>query len=466
MFRRFLFFLFLIVGCCSVAHAANELARALNDAFVSVYDTVSPSVAILEIQRSGADGLGIPPVPSGRESDFPSQGSAIILSADGFLVTNYHVIAGAEPEGIFVILKDGRRFSAKVIGFDEKTDIAVLQIDADGLPSASLGDSSQVRVGQLAFAIGAPMELPYTFTFGIISATGRTNLTRSTPYENYLQTDAAINPGNSGGPLCDLDGRVIGMNTLINGMSRSLGFAIPVNQVREICTQLITNGQVVRPWIGISIEGIQENPQLRSIYSQLAEGVVVQAIFFNSPASRSELRAGDVILRVDGGEVRRAGDVQKAVLAHQVGDKVALQIWRNGGIHELIIESGEQPTSFTKMSSSPVLIAPTTALPPPHSKESPTIANLGLELHALTSQERASLKLSKEDKGVLITQVMRNSPAAAAGLLVGDIITHLGTHPLHSLEDATAQFQAMNLERGAMLSLIREGKKTFAMLKP
>ena len=232
-----------------------------------------------------------------------SEGSGFIVRPDGYIFTNFHVVEGADK--ISVKLKDGREFSAKVVGTDEKTDIAVIKIDAKDLPVVQLGDSDAVRVGQFAFAIGAPFKLDYTFTYGVVSGKGRSKLIATGGYSisDYLQTDASINPGNSGGPLCDIDGKVIGMNTLINGLNRGLGFAIPSNMAKEIGAELIAGHKIMRPWLGIRIETLGDDPSIRDLFKGLDKGVVVRTIEADAPAYKSELRPFDVITQVDGAPV-------------------------------------------------------------------------------------------------------------------------------------------------------------------
>ncbi|HRJ74222.1 MAG TPA: trypsin-like peptidase domain-containing protein, partial [Terrimicrobiaceae bacterium] len=228
--------------------AAGALARQMNDSFADVYEKVAPAVVVIEVRRSSDAAVsGLPEGlefffrnqdgrPSGPSTD---QGSGFLISKDGYILTNNHVVEDAAEGGITVQLKDGRKFAGSLIGMDDKSDLAVLKVDAGNLPFVELGDSDKARVGQFAFAIGAPYDLPYTFTVGVISGKGRNDLTRSRSYEEYIQTDASINPGNSGGPLCDIDGRVIGVNTLISGLNRGLGFAVPSNMAREVSRQLI-----------------------------------------------------------------------------------------------------------------------------------------------------------------------------------------------------------------------------------
>ena len=218
-----------------------------------------------------------------------------------------------------------------MVGTDEKTDIAVIKVDAKDLPVVQLGDSDAVRVGQFAFAIGAPFKLDYTFTYGVVSAKGRSKLFTNGGYSisDYLQTDASINPGNSGGPLCDIDGKVIGMNTLINGLNRGLGFAIPSNMAREIGTELIAGHKIVRPWLGIRIESLGDDPSIRDLFKGLDKGVVVRTIEADAPANKSQLKPFDVITQVDGAVETTDSQLQHEILKKKVA-KTSGDVWRQG----------------------------------------------------------------------------------------------------------------------------------------
>ncbi len=253
----------------AAAESGKDVVHALNNAFAKVFEIVAPSVVIIEVSKKndGNEGFNFDDLFfQGQPDDnsqqrgprnlqpIQSEGSGFVVRPDGYIFTNFHVVEGAEH--VDVKLKDGREFPAKVVGTDEKTDIAVIKIDAKDLPVVQMGDSDAVRVGQFAFAIGAPFKLDYTFTYGVVSGKGRSKLFTNGGYSisDYIQTDASINPGNSGGPLCDIDGKVIGMNTLINGLNRGLGFAIPSNLANEIGQQLVAGKKIARPWLGIRIE--------------------------------------------------------------------------------------------------------------------------------------------------------------------------------------------------------------------
>src|SRR5438270_2262359 len=274
----------------SAAEAGKDVVHQLNNAFAKVFDSIAPGVVIIETSKksevsesSPLDDLFFQGPPDennlkrnpGTPRSVQTEGSGFIVRADGYIFTNVHVIEDADK--IDVKLRDGREFPARVVGADEKTDIAVVKVEAKDLPVVPLGDSDAVRVGQFAFAIGAPFKLDYTFTYGVISGKGRSKLLQTGGYSisDYLQTDASINPGNSGGPLCDIEGKVIGMNTLINGMNRGLGFAIPINMAKEIGTELVAGHKIMRPWLGIAIETLGDDSEIRDLFKGTDKGVLV-----------------------------------------------------------------------------------------------------------------------------------------------------------------------------------------------
>src|SRR3989442_2359650 len=297
----------------AAAEAGKDVVHQLNNAFAKVFEVVAPSVVIIEISKKNDGGessplddlffQGPPDENSQRRNPndlrpIQSEGSGFIVRPDGYIFTNFHVVEGADK--IDVKLRDGRDFAAKVVGTDEKTDIAVIKIDAKDLPVVQLGDSDAVRVGQFAFAIGAPFKLDYTFTYGVVSGKGRSKLLATSGYSisDYLQTDASINPGNSGGPLCDIDGRVIGMNTLINGINRGLGFAIPINMAKEIGDELIAGRKIMRPWLGIRIETLGDDPAIRELFKGVDKGVVVRTTTPDRKSTRlnsSHVRISDSV---------------------------------------------------------------------------------------------------------------------------------------------------------------------------
>ncbi len=454
---------FLAIGVVGSAFAQNAatsgaLVRQLNDAFASVYEKVAPAVVVIEVKRSSDASLsGLPEGlefflrgPDGAPTQ-TNQGSGFVISSDGYILTNDHVVGDAARDGITVRLKDGRKFPASLIGLDDKSDLAVIKIDAKDLPTVELGDSDSAKVGQFAFAIGAPFELPYTFTVGVISAKGRTNLTDSRSYEEYIQTDASINPGNSGGPLCDIDGRVIGVNTLIYRMNRGLGFAIPINLAQQVGDQLISTGRVSRPWLGIEIVGIEESEALQRYFPDLKKGVVVNGIAPGAPASSSDLRAGDVIVKVDSVPVSLSRDVQREILSKKVGQNVQLELWRNGKVAVVSLRTGEQPDRMTRASNRRVPAEPPT-------KQVAPAGSHGLIVEDVVPGAPVG--------GVKVKDIAPGSAANAAGLMPGDIITEVAGKPLKGKTDFEAAIAGADLTRGIMLMVDRDGQRTFAILKP
>ncbi|BCD86837.1 2-alkenal reductase [Pseudomonas solani] len=275
-----------------------------------------------------------------------SLGSAVIMSPEGYLLTNNHVTAGADQ--IVVALKDGRETLARLVGGDPETDLAVLKIDLDNLPAITLGRSDNIRIGDVALAIGNPFGFGQTVTMGIISATGRNQLGLNT-YEDFIQTDAAINPGNSGGALVDANGNLIGINTAIfskSGGSQGIGFAIPTKLALEVMKAIIEHGQVIRGWLGIEVQPL--TPELAESFGlEGRPGIVVAGIYRDSPAQRANLQPGDIILSIDG---EPAGDGRRSmnqVARTKPGEKVSVKVMRNGKEIDLSAEVGLRPPQQT-----------------------------------------------------------------------------------------------------------------------
>ena len=429
---------------------------------MQIFEKVAPSVVVIEAtrradpddaealkgfeffldDRKDRDPAWKLPAPPAR-----SEGSGFIIRGDGVIITNHHVVADAEK--LRVRLKDGRAFPAKVIGTDDKTDIAVLRIEAKDLPAVEMGDSAALRVGQLVCAIGTPFNQDYSFTVGWVSGKGRTNLLGPTSttilYEDYIQTDAFINPGNSGGPLFDVAGQVVGMNTLINGVGRGLAFAIPAATLSDISQQLLASGKVQRAWLGIRIETLGENTRLRDHVSGVEKGVVVETIEANAPASKTDLRPADVITEVDGVKIATARDLQREVVKAKIGQAVQLTVWRAGSFLKIAVPTGELPATVSK------------AVPPPPKKTGDPLENFGLKLR------------DAQPAGAQVTEIVADSPAAKAGILADDIIAEVGTKPV---ANATACAAALATSgdaksgKGVVLNIERRGKRTYVVLNP
>ena len=451
----------------AAAEQGKDVVHQLNNAFMKVFEVVAPTVVVIETskERDANDNPSLEdllfqnqpnqPRRNPRTEPAQSEGSGFIVRADGHIFTNYHVVEGADR--INVKLKDGREFQAKLIGTDEKTDIAVIKIDANNLPVAQFADSEGVKVGQFAFAIGAPFRLDYTFTYGVISGKGRSRLISNGGYSitDYIQTDASINPGNSGGPLCDIDGKVVGMNTLINGLNRGLGFAIPINLANEIGQQLIAGQRIMRPWLGIRIETLGDDPSIRDLFKGVEKGVVVRTIEADAPAYKSDLRPFDVITHVDGAAVTTDSQLQREVLKKKIGQPVDLTVWRKGQTIKVPITTGELPGEIGRASNVPT--------PPPAKPED--VNKFGLQVQDLTKEVAERLRLDVQE-GVLVTDVADNSLASAQGIEREDVITEVDGKKVNNVQSFREALQKADPRKGILLYLDRKGSKTFAVLKP
>jgi serine protease Do len=377
--------------------------------------------------------------PPSRESR--SQGSGVIVDPSGVILTNNHLIENAGE--IEVRLSDKRRFKAKVIGRDPKTDLAVLKIEGPGaFPVAELGDSDRLRIGQWAIAVGNPFGLDRTVTVGIISATGRQGVGLTT-YESFIQTDAAINPGNSGGPLVNLDGKVIGINTAIVSVGQGIGFAVPASMARRVMPQLLASGRVTRGWLGVRIQTLTEE-LAQSFGVKEGEGVLVADVMSGGPAEAGGLKSGDVIVDFQGQRTAEVPDLQRAVADAQPGTAARVTILRDGRSEALSIKIGEMPA------------------------DEPVVASRGTERWGLTVQPitpelATQFKLPGND-GVLVTEVEEGTPAARAGIRPGDAIVEVNrrrVRDLKSFEEALGRG-----EQDVLLFVQREGRSQYVVLKP
>jgi len=452
----------------AAAEAGKDVVHQLNNAFAKVFEIVAPSVVIIEVSKKNDGGetstfddlffQGPPDEnnPRGRGSQpVQSEGSGFIVRPDGYIFTNFHVVEAADK--IDVKLKDGREFPAKVVGTDEKTDVAVIKIEAKDLPVVQLGDSDAVRVGQFAFAIGAPFKLDYTFTYGVVSGKGRSKLFTTGGYSisDYLQTDASINPGNSGGPLCDIDGKVIGMNTLINGLNRGLGFAIPINLAKEIGAELVAGHKIVRPWLGIRIETLGDDSSIRDLFKGIEKGVVVRTIEADAPAYKSDLRPFDVITQVDGTAVETDSQLQHEILKKKVGQNVELTVWRKGQTMKVPVKTGELPNEIARASNEPIK---------PAQPKQEDVGKFGLQVQDLTKEVAERLHLGVQ-QGVIVTDVSDNSIAAQQNIQREDIITEVDGKPVNNVASFREALTKADPKRGVLFYLDRKGSKTFAVLK-
>ena len=372
-----------------------------------------------------------------------SLGSGFIIEPDGLILTNYHVVDNAEK--ITVRLLDGRELAGKVVGKDQKTDIALVKISARDLPVAPLGDSDQLEVGEWVMAVGNPFGLDNTVTSGIVSAKDRQ--IGAGPYDHFIQTDASINPGNSGGPLVNLQGEVIGIDTAIfsqSGGNIGIGFAIPINLVKDLLPQLKSGGKITRGWLGVSIQGI--TPDLAaSLGLDQAKGALVSSVVQNSPADRAGIKAGDVIVGYEGKEINNANDLPFLVAGTPVGKTVSLQVFRGNKQTPLTVAIG-------KMKEEEVIASPSEK------------NDLGLTVEQITPDIAEDLGL-ENSRGVVITAVAPDGPGDEAGFQPGDIIREINRQPVQDLSDYR-KIMAIAAQNKSILFLVqREDNTMFLALR-
>ena len=459
-----------------------EVARQLNNAFIELAEKVSPSVVVIRVaQKQGLDSLDEDGNPffdfvprqfrkqleeemqkerkqrPKREPELNGQGSGVIIRQDGYILTNRHVVDGAEK--IKVRFKDGREYDAEVRGVDAQSDVAVIKItdkSVKGLPVAKLADSSKTRVGEFAIAIGAPFSLDYSVTFGHVSAKSRSGVVSGPSLnglvdQDFIQTDASINPGNSGGPLVNIDGEVIGINTLIRGMNRGVGFAVPSNLAKEVSDKLISDGKFTRAKLGVAIVGLKENPKYSALVKGVKDGVFVELIELNSPADRSDLKLADVITAVDGRPVATTQQLKNEVRSKTIGAPVTLDVVRDGKPLKIKInpEEWDKTVTASNKSSSPA--------------KSET-QDLGVTVKPLTKELAEEYEL-KVTEGLLVTAVEPDSPAADEGIRPGDVITEINRKKVTSSNQYRDALKGADLKKGVMVNTLSRGSRKTQILK-
>jgi serine protease Do len=387
------------------AQAAVSEAKKLSDAFASVAEKVSPSVVQIDVTARDESADQIQRF-FGKNQDSPvarGTGSGVIYDASGAILTNNHVIDHALS--INVRLRDGRLLPARLLGRDPATDLAVIKVDAKGLTPARFADSDAARVGEWVVAIGSPFGLGYTVTTGVLSAKGRGGLGMN-QIEDYLQTDASINPGNSGGPLSDLDGRVLGINTMIVGRGAGIGFAVPASLARNVADQIIKTGKVQRAWIGVGIQDL--TPELATALKvDPRGGVLVNSVNPGGPAQKANIKPGDIIAGVAGKKVADGRELVREVIAHGVGETVQLEI----------IRDGKRYGTSAGLTARPEAVVPQL---PVQQKTAPQ-SGLGLRVRDLTAQQAGQLGLPPKPMPI-VTSIAPGSPADRAGLKPGDVV--------------------------------------------
>lgn len=374
-------------------------------------------------------------------------GSGVIVRPDGYILTNHHVIDGAEE--ISVDLGDRRTFKAKLVGSDPPSDLAVLRIEANKLPVLSLGDSDKVRVGDICLAVGNPLGIGETVTAGIISAKGRTTDLSDGSFEDFLQTDAPINKGNSGGALVNTAGELIGINSQIiseSGGNIGIGFAIPSNMAKNVMDQLITKGKVSRGQLGVTVQYINSD-LAASLGMKQVQGVLINNVTPGGPADHAGLKSGDVILDLNGTPINDVNTLRNRVASAGPGADVALTILRNGNQQQVHVKLGEfKPQGATTGGGT-------------GGAESPS-GKLGVSVQPLTADLAGQLGLPKTVQGLAVAGVDPNGPAASAGIQAGDVIQQVNHQPVRSVDELRSALQKSG-GRPALLLINRKGQTIF-----
>jgi Do/DeqQ family serine protease len=440
-------------------------ARSLGQAFVEVAKKVQPAVVNVTTEKTitmrpwdrfGEDFFRGSPFedffrgfgsPREREREYKhkqrSGGSGVIVDKEGYILTNNHVVEGVEK--VKVKLNDGREFTATVKGQDSRTDLAVLHIKAKDLPVATLGDSDKLDVGEWAIAIGSPFGLEHTVTVGVISAKGRSGLGTGT-YEDFIQTDASINPGNSGGPLINIDGEVIGINAMIIQPGTGIGFAIPINMAKQILNDLIKHGKYVRSWLGISAQDL--TPEMIEHFKvKEKEGVLVGQIYPGTGAEKAGLASGDIIKSVDDKPVKNVNELVREILKRKVGEKVKLNIVRDGKPMTLEVTTKAMPEKAEL------------------AKEKEEEGTLGAKVQELTPQLATQYRISGIRHGVVVISVEDGSLADEIGLQEGDVILEINRKKIDNLKDFNKAIKDGNFEKGILFQLHRKGSSFYITYK-
>ncbi|MBI4401462.1 MAG: Do family serine endopeptidase [Nitrospirae bacterium] len=419
-----------------------RLLEELQTVITDLAERVKPSVVnVFPVHGSGRS----KETPRERLPNTPGSGSGVIIDPQGYIITNNHVVGDASE--VEIRLSDKTKFIAQVIGKDPDTDLAVLKVSADRpLPSATLGDSGTVKVGQWVLAVGNPFGLDRTVTLGVVSGIGRENMNLSR-YENFIQTDASINPGNSGGPLFNMHGEVVGINTAIINFAQGIGFAIPSNMAKQVVQQLLTHGKVIRGWLGVGIQPVTAELASKFGVSE-SEGVLVNEVFENDPAARAGIKPGDIITKVEGKTVDTPNMLSRLIAGLDPGATTTVEIVRDGKRQVLSVSLSERRES--------AIVA---SVPPSRSE-----VKLGIDVQDLSADLAEKFKL-KDAKGVLISKVDQGSIAQAEGLREGDLIKEVNRSEVSSVSEFTAAVSRVKRGETVLLRVQRESRAFYVVLK-
>ena len=438
-----------------------EMLRKMGNAFSAIAEKASAAVVGLKSERSIVREYRSPfgepfdpfnddffeyffrrQLPRQRQQQYRqlAQGSGFIISADGYILTNNHVVG--ESDKVTVTLNDGREFEAKIIGTDPDSDVAVIKIDAKNLPYLETADSDKLKVGEWVLAIGNPFGLSHTVTAGIVSAKGRSGVGITT-YEDFIQTDAAINPGNSGGPLLNLDGKVVGINSAIlsrSGGNMGIGFAIPINMAKNVYEQLVESGTVTRGYLGVSIQDL--TPELaKSFGLKDTKGVLISNVSAGSAAEKGGIKQGDIIIELDGMPVEKANDLMNRVAMLKPGTKAEIVVMREGKRKTLTVEVGTRPKSEEVGAA-----------------RSDILEQLGISVQNLTP-DLANRFGYKDEEGVIVTDVEPGSLADFGGITPGTLIVEVNRKAVRNTKDLEKALEA-SFKEGRVLFLLKYRQST------
>jgi serine protease Do len=430
----------------------SEVARAVTPAVVNITSRAGRTRDSQGSRNPMEDFFGSPFGPQGprepRERHGGGMGSGVIVSPDGYIITNNHVVDGAAE--LTVTLPDKREFKGKVLGTDPKTDLAVVKIDARNLPFVAWGDSSKLQVGDYVLAVGNPFGLNSTVTLGIVSALGRGHM-GITQYEDFIQTDAAINPGNSGGALVNTAGELVGINTAIisqTGGYQGVGFAVPASMTKPVFESLVSNGKVVRGFLGIGIQDLNQD-LAKSFGLKDPKGALVTNVAEESPADKAGIKQGDVIVAFQGSSIEDAAALQRAVARTPVGTKAALRVIRNGHEQEVITTIGEQAETRRVASADRNL----------------ENAMAGVAVQSVTRQIARELGLQGKAQGVVVVGVEPDTRADLAGLAQGDVIREMNRQPVKSVKDYEKIVSSLKKDQDVLMLITRSGSSLFITVK-
>jgi serine protease Do len=461
MLRKFTSLFILVFG---VTCSASALTKELPD-FTDLAEKQGAAVVNISTTQIMRNEQILPNVPEGdpfydffrhfapqmpREQELQSLGSGFIISADGYIMTNAHVVDHADK--ITVRLTDKREFRAKVIGADKRTDVALLKIEASGLPKVNVGDPNKLKVGEWVVAIGSPFGFDSSVTAGIVSAKGR-----SLPQDNYvpfIQTDVAINPGSSGGPLFNMNEEVVGINSQIytrSGGSMGLSFAIPIDVAMQVSDQLRTSGKVTRGRIGVTIQELTQE-LAESFGLSKPNGALISSVEKNAPADKAGIEASDVILKFDGKAVNSSSDLPRMVAAIKPGSKVVVELWRKGDAKKVTVEVAELPEDGMLARASKKK---------QDDDVGETVSRLGIAVSELTKEQQQELQIN----GGLLVEDAKGSAARAAGLHQGDVLLAIGNAPIRSLAQFNEFIKRVPKGRNVALLVRRDDNASYVAIK-